>query len=156
MNDQQKLYDAASEGNVQEIEKLMELNKSNVDIVITSNKSTPLMVACFFGNYEVAKSLLHHGADVNKENNNGDTPLITVCKKKNPTQDDLDIIKMLIKNGAELNKKNKTGVSAKSLIDLEDYPYFNNFLGGKRRKTNKRKTNKRKTNKRKTNKRKRR
>ena len=44
------------------------------------------------------------GADVNKENNNGQTPLFSVC-----TYGNSEIVKYLVEHGANVNKADKDG-----------------------------------------------
>jgi len=43
---------------------------------------------------------LKNGADVNKSNNNGDTPLLIVCQNGY-----LEIVELLLKNGVDTNRK---------------------------------------------------
>ena len=44
---------------------------------------TPLYKACLNGNIHLVKYLVEHGADVNKENKNGETPLYISSKFRN-------------------------------------------------------------------------
>ena len=54
---------------------------------------------------EIVKYILDKGADVNKQNDNGDTALHIAAKN-----DNVEIIELLIKNKAALDIPNKEGV----------------------------------------------
>jgi ankyrin repeat protein len=45
--------------------------------------------------------VVEHGADINKENIYGETPLFYACRSGNK-----DIVKYLVENGADINKEN--------------------------------------------------
>ena len=62
---------------------------------------TPLYLACYNDNTEVAKFLIGHGADVNSKGKYGSTPLILACKKSNT-----DLAKLLLEHGADVSSKN--------------------------------------------------
>ena len=49
---------------------------------------------------------MEHGADVNKENNDGETPLFEACRTVNEP-----IIKYLVEHRADVNKENNDGVT---------------------------------------------
>jgi len=65
---------------------------------------TPLFKALLRKNDAVVIYLVEHRADINKENNNGETSLIKVCKNENEK-----IVKCLVEHGAEINKKDNNG-----------------------------------------------
>jgi hypothetical protein len=50
------------------------------------------------GNAEIVSALIKHGADVNKKNSGGDTPLIVAINRGNE-----EMVRLLIKNGADAN-----------------------------------------------------
>ncbi len=56
-----------------------------------------LHIACKNGNTEVVKLLLEHGANVNQQNENGQTPLRTACIYANS-----DVVQILLKHGADI------------------------------------------------------
>lgn len=67
---------------------------------------TPLFVAAQ-KNYEVAKLLIDHGADVNGRGEYGMTVLMNAAKEGN-----LDIVKALVENGADINARDESGNTA--------------------------------------------
>ncbi|MFC1842303.1 ankyrin repeat domain-containing protein, partial [Candidatus Dependentiae bacterium] len=69
---------------------------------------SPLSLACYRGNIEVVKLLLQKGADVNKADKDGQTPLHEACSC---FCGKLDIVKVLLQNGADVNKANKNGLT---------------------------------------------
>jgi ankyrin repeat protein len=70
---------------------------------------TPLGLACYFGQYEIARYLVLKGADVNLPSNNGFSvyPLHSAAAG-NYTQ----IARMLIENNAQVNVKQQAGATA--------------------------------------------
>ena len=69
---------------------------------------TPLGLACYFGQFEVARYLVLKGADVNLPSNNGFHVLpIHSAAAGNYN----DIAKMLIENGAQINVKQQAGAT---------------------------------------------
>jgi len=59
-----------------------------------------LFSTCTNGNEEIIKYLVEHGADVNKENDYGVTPLFNACSGGYEA-----ITKYLVEQGADINKK---------------------------------------------------
>lgn len=68
---------------------------------------TPLMDACFKGDYKFVKLLLDNGADINKGSNSGKTPLQYAVSSEN-----YDLVKYLLENGADPFTKNKYSETA--------------------------------------------
>jgi ankyrin repeat protein len=69
---------------------------------------TPLGLACYFGQYEVARYLVLKGADVNLPSNNG----FNVFPIHSATAGDYtDITRMLVDNGANVNVKQQAGAT---------------------------------------------
>ncbi|OUM58750.1 hypothetical protein PIROE2DRAFT_22739, partial [Piromyces sp. E2] len=63
---------------------------------------TSLFHSCLNENIKVVKYLVEHGADINKENYERETPLFYACKSGNEA-----VIKYLVERGADINKENK-------------------------------------------------
>ena len=98
---------ASGHGNARTVNLLLE---KGIDVNITDdydyNNNTALSTAVINAKYDVVELLLEKGADINKENNNGDTPLIHAIKFE-----DYDMVQLLLEHpdiDIELNvKKNK-------------------------------------------------
>ena len=79
-----------------------------------------LITSCYSSNYEIAKYLLNHGADVNIRDNYDDTPLM-YCGFISGRA---DIAELLLQHGADVNVKNEDGDTtlmfscAKAFIDI--------------------------------------
>ncbi|KAG4083869.1 ankyrin [Neocallimastix lanati (nom. inval.)] len=56
------------------------------------------------GNENIVKYLVEHEADINKETDNGQTPLFDACRKENE-----NIVKYLVEHGADINKETNNG-----------------------------------------------
>ena len=73
----------------------------------TSAKVTVLSLAAFEGRNEIVKILLESGADVNKETDDGYTPLYVASEKG-----ELGVVKCLVEEGkAEVDKAKNNGWS---------------------------------------------
>ena len=77
------------------------LHYSLVNASVNSNFSWNLGPSSRNLSIETAKFLIENGANVNAEDDAGDTPLHTASKGKS-----LDLIKLLVENGANINKTN--------------------------------------------------
>jgi len=71
------------------------------------NGMTALMQACRFGLADVAKTLLHAGANVNLTNNDGNNALWLAC-----FSGDLATIELLLEAGVNIDNQNITGATA--------------------------------------------
>ncbi len=101
------LYEAAGAGDRAEVIALLD---SGVDVNgRSSNGSYALNNAAVENEVEVMRVLLHHGADPNVQNSQGDTPLICATKYAGgqaPT------VKMLVEAGTDLAAKDHKGNTA--------------------------------------------
>ncbi|REC43405.1 ankyrin repeat domain-containing protein [Chryseobacterium pennipullorum] len=96
------IFDIARSGTVAEVQALM---KQNPDIVNQTNESgfTPLILACYRGNVEVAEFLIDHVKDVNYKSNEG-TALAGLAIKYNR-----NLAERLLKKNADPNIADGTG-----------------------------------------------
>lgn len=77
---------------------------------------TPLIMATYTGNTEIAHYLLNQGADVNGRDAAGNTALIGVAFKG-----DQQMAQLLIEKGADIHLQNKQGATALSYA--KDYKH---------------------------------
>ena len=84
---------ASAKGNARMVNLLLE---KGIDVNITDEfdyNNTALSTAVINAKYDVVELLLEKGADINKENNNGDTPLIHAIRFE-----DYDMVQLLLEH----------------------------------------------------------
>ncbi|MBL3550482.1 MULTISPECIES: ankyrin repeat domain-containing protein [Chryseobacterium] len=96
------IFDIARSGTVTEVQELM---KQNPDVINQTNENgfSPLILACYRGNVEVAKFLIDHVKDVNYKSDEG-TALSGLSVKYNK-----DLVERLLKKNADPNIADTTG-----------------------------------------------
>lgn len=96
------IFDIARSGTVTEVTELM---KQNPDIInqINENGFSPLILACYRGNTEVARYLIDHVKDLNYKSKEG-TALAGLAIKYNK-----DLVESLLKKKADPNIADTTG-----------------------------------------------
>jgi len=82
----------------------------------TFDRSKVLHLACEISSAEIVRCLIDAGADVNKDNDHGHTPLHLACWR-----DSLDIIKFLLNTGADVNAKSAGGYTPLHEACVRDY-----------------------------------
>ncbi|WP_295676001.1 ankyrin repeat domain-containing protein [uncultured Mucilaginibacter sp.] len=106
--DEISLFEAAAAGKFDVVANLVYQHPEAINYY-AEDGFTPLGLACYFGQYEIARYLVLKGADVNLPSNNGFGvyPLHSAAAG-NYTQ----IARMLIENNAQVNVRQQAGVSA--------------------------------------------
>lgn len=102
---QKDVFTIARNGTVDEMKVLFETNANSVNDV-DKNGFSPLILASYRGNFEVAKYLISIVKDVNYQSPEG-TALMAAVMRNNP-----ELIELLITKKANLNATNNMGVTA--------------------------------------------
>ena len=102
---QSDIFDIARGGT---LDDLKELVANNPDVINTLNQDgySPLILACYKGNYEVASYLIMNVKDINYTNAMG-TALMAATVKN-----DIPIVKLLLENKANPNIPDEKGTTA--------------------------------------------
>nr|WP_315026186.1 ankyrin repeat domain-containing protein [uncultured Chryseobacterium sp.] len=96
------IFDIARSGSVDEVKELMKQNPEVINQV-NENGFSPLILACYRGNVEVAKFLIDHVKDVNYKSKEG-TALAGLAVKYNR-----ELAESLLKKNADPNIADTTG-----------------------------------------------
>ena len=102
---QKNVFSVARNGSIEEMEALFKSNPNCVNEV-DANGFSPLILASYRGNFEVAKYLITIVEDINYESPEG-TVLMAAVMRNN-----IEFIHLLLEKNANLNATNKTGVTA--------------------------------------------
>jgi len=94
------IHDAAKDGNLDEVKRLLASNPELLNAVNDRNASA-LHFACEYGHLELAQYLLSKGPDLAIKDADGDTPLHGAALSNNK-----DIVEALIAGGADVNARN--------------------------------------------------
>lgn len=93
----QNVFDLARTGSAKQMEKYLQKHPSHLQLTSESG-ATPLLLATYRGNHEVAQVLIDAGADPNQCFKEG-APIYGVIFKA-----DAQMLDLLIKNGADVNQ----------------------------------------------------
>jgi ankyrin repeat protein len=102
------VFDIARNGTLTEIQNM---NKSNPDLInfLNESKMSPLILACYRGNIEVAKFLIENVKDINYNSDMG-TALMAATYKNHR-----ELVKLLLEKKANPNATDANGTTALSL-----------------------------------------
>lgn len=105
VNAQLDIYEIARHGCAEDLQIVF---KNHPNLINLKNDSgfSPLTIACYSGNLEVATLLAKHVDDINVNSKTG-TPLIATVYKNN-----IEIAKMLLDLGVDVNIPDKQGTTA--------------------------------------------
>lgn len=123
------VFDVARNGTLIEIQNL---NKSNPELINTVNesKSSPLILACYRGNIEVAKFLIQNVKDINYNSDMGTALMAATYKNQ------LELVKLLLENKANPNATDANGTTALLLaVQFKNIPLVKLLLEYKADKT---------------------
>lgn len=105
--DELTLFEAAATGRLDVLSRMLAANPAMVN-EFSADGFTPLGLACYFAQPEVARFLITSGADVNLSSRNGFhvTPLHSAV-----AANQTEITRLLIEHGAKVNVKQQLGVT---------------------------------------------
>jgi ankyrin repeat protein len=86
-------------------------NGFNVNTQFPGSKATSLLLSCRNKNMTMVKYFLEKGADPNIEDEDGKTPLLTICEMTSDSGLSVDIVALLIKARADVNHIDHEGNS---------------------------------------------
>lgn len=95
----------ARKGNLAQIEAIFKKNPK-ATFLIDENGFSPLILACYYNNYEAAKFLIEHKCNINLVSPMG-TALMSAVVKGN-----IEITQLLLENKAEVNNTETKGTTA--------------------------------------------
>ncbi|WP_269235115.1 ankyrin repeat domain-containing protein [Flavobacterium flavigenum] len=105
---EKNVFDIARSGTLAEIQNLY---KSNPDLInsLNESKTSPLILACYRGNIQVAQFLIENVKDINYNSDMG-TALMAATYKNYP-----ELVKKLLEKKANPNATDANGITALSL-----------------------------------------
>lgn len=117
------IFDAIRNNDLESLKKIIETAPDAVHLK-DQRGSNPLLLATYFGHFEISQFLIANGADVDLRDNSGNTALMGVSFKG-----PLLMAKLLIDNGANVNAVNNNGASALSFASsYKQYEIVNLLL----------------------------
>ena len=84
-------HKACQNGKIETVKYLMTIMTIDIDHTDNSGR-TPLIHACIHGNTEMVEYLLAQNADVNKQDNRGNTPFLSVLNGFHPNRQIIDLL----------------------------------------------------------------
>ena len=99
------VFEVARKGTIEDAKQLLKANPKAFNVVNEEGFS-PLTLACYRGNNEVAKLIIENGADINHKSSSG-TPLMASIVKGNN-----DMISFLLLKNADVNLTDEAGITA--------------------------------------------
>jgi len=99
------VFEVARKGTVSQAEAIVKTNPKAFN-VINENGFSPLILACYRGNNDVAKFIITQGADINAKSDMGSALMACIVKGNN------EIAQFLIANKADLNLVDNQGTTA--------------------------------------------
>jgi methionyl-tRNA formyltransferase len=98
--------------------------------IANSNGWTPLIVAAYNGQTDICRALIAVGADINKSNQNGTTPLM-YAKNYGVRSGDFSTCKLLLDSGCDLLKRDRFGRTVVDYARINKEKNATDFFGKK-------------------------
>lgn len=102
---EKSIFDIARSGSLAELSAAVKKNPDTIN-VINKEGYSPLTLACYYSNMEVAKYLINNVKDINSTSGYG-TPVMAAAVKGNN-----ELVKLLLKKGADPNITDVNGSTA--------------------------------------------
>lgn len=99
------VFDIGRKGTVDQVQEKLKENPNSFNVVNDDGYS-PLLLACYRGNNDVAKYLIEAGSDINSKSKFGTALMACIVKANN------EIAKLLIAKKADLNFADGNGMTA--------------------------------------------
>ena len=103
------IHKAAYEGDLEKVKEIIEMDPNEISVKDVRD-FTPLHFASAKGHSEIVKFLLNHGADIESEMFDRETPLLVAARFAGHGK--YETIKTLLEHGAKVNHKDKHGRTA--------------------------------------------
>ena len=103
------IHHAAYKGDLKKVKEIIDRDPNQINVQ-DAQGFTPLHLASAKGHIEIVEFLLNHGADIELEIFNRDTPLLVAARYARYGQ--YETIKTLLEHGAKVNHKDKHGRAA--------------------------------------------
>ncbi|CAD8197720.1 unnamed protein product [Paramecium pentaurelia] len=121
MNKNSALHYAVLNENISLVQALI-FKQIQIDMV-NSEQITPFMLACIHGYIDIILILYDEGADINHQDNKGDTSLHYACKFNQK-----DVVECLLKmNGIQIRKNNEQKIPESYINQQEIHVLFQNY-----------------------------
>ena len=104
------IHHAAYEGDLKKVREIIDRDPNQINVQ-DAQGFTPLHLASSKGHIEIVEFLLDHGADIELEIFNGDTPLLVAARYARHGKQ-YETIKTLLEHGAKVNHKDEDGRAA--------------------------------------------
>lgn len=116
------IFDIARKGTIDEFRKSTITNSKIIDS-IDSRGFTPLILACYRGNVDVAKEIIRKSKTINYSSDNGTALAATVMSEK------IELAEVLLKNKANPNITDQAGLTPLMLaIQFQEIKFIELFL----------------------------
>ncbi len=102
---QDNIFDIARSGTVSDVKQLMKINADTINSIEKKTGYSPLILACYRGNDDVAKYLANHVDDINESGGFGTALMAAVYKKRE------ELVSTLLKLDANPNKADANGTT---------------------------------------------
>jgi uncharacterized protein len=115
------VFDVARKGLVSEMKALIEINSDTINKK-NANGFTPLLLACYRGNFDVAEFLIPLVKNLNNKSDEGSALTAAVFNEYEK------LVNLLLKNGADPNITNIDGVTALMMAAQSNNPKIVSLL----------------------------